>query len=93
VGAVSGGAGSPEPPPSPPQPLHVVIHERHERLDVALTESVVGGADRVTCHRTMIGPVRGGTCSSAHDVFSYCWAENIESGRREGGTMPSLDQQ
>lgn len=53
VGAVSGGARSPEPPSLPsPTPLHVRVHECDERLDVAISHGFVCLADSL--HEIMV---------------------------------------
>jgi hypothetical protein len=49
----------PEPPATPSSaPLHVLVHERDERLDITVAQSVVGRADLVERHRRSVS--RGG---------------------------------
>jgi hypothetical protein len=35
-------------------PLHLLVHERDERLDIAITQRVVGRPDRVGRHRLSV---------------------------------------
>jgi|SRR5207248_8906413 len=58
IGAVSG-RRLPEPrQPAASAPLHVGVDQRGERLDVAVTERLKGGANRVNSHASKIPPSR-----------------------------------